>query len=212
MKALKIVTLVLVLFFTNNLIAQNIGIGTAIPDASAKLEVTSTNSGVLIPRMSKSQRNTIASPANGLMVFQNAPDSVGFYFYSSSTWQWLQNATKPLGKTFVVLKNDITNAQAAIQLAKEIGTITQYVRIENTTALTAVDLSGLGDIVELKINNNAALTTVVSNTLTSTTDGIEVKDNAVLNAVGFPSLQNCGYFNVTSNALLSSIQLNSISS
>lgn len=73
--------------------AQNVGIGTPTPNTSAKLEVSSTNSGVLIPRMSKAQRNAITSPALGLLVFQNAPDSVGFYYYNAGNWVWLQNAS-----------------------------------------------------------------------------------------------------------------------
>ena len=47
--------------------AQNVGIGTSTPNASAQLEITSTNKGVLIPRMSTSQINAIVNPAKGLI-------------------------------------------------------------------------------------------------------------------------------------------------
>lgn len=58
-------------------IAQT-GIGTTTPNASAKLEVASTDKGVLIPRMTESQRDAIVSPANGLLIYQT--DSLpGFY-------------------------------------------------------------------------------------------------------------------------------------
>ncbi len=54
------------------------GIGTTTPNASAKLEVASTNKGILIPRMTETQRDAIASPANGLLIYQT--DSLpGFY-------------------------------------------------------------------------------------------------------------------------------------
>src|SRR5947207_15378134 len=61
------------------------GIGTITPNASSLLDVTSTSKGVLIPRMTKTQRDAIASPATGLMIFQtnNTP---GFYYYSGSVW------------------------------------------------------------------------------------------------------------------------------
>ena len=60
-----------------NVFAQT-GIGTTTPDASAKLDVTSTNKGFLPPRMNASQRGLITNPANGLLVFQtDAP--TGFY-------------------------------------------------------------------------------------------------------------------------------------
>lgn len=46
-----------------------VGIGTLTPDTSAALDVTSTSKGLLPPRMTLLQRNDIASPAQGLMVY-----------------------------------------------------------------------------------------------------------------------------------------------
>ena len=62
-----------------SLYSQNIGINTQNPDASAALEIQSTDAGILIPRMSEAQRNLIASPATGLLVYQTDGAS-GFYF------------------------------------------------------------------------------------------------------------------------------------
>ena len=54
------------------------GIGTITPNASAKLEIAATDKGLLLPRMTSAQRTAIASPANGLLVYQT--DGVtGFY-------------------------------------------------------------------------------------------------------------------------------------
>lgn len=47
------------------------GIGTASPDASAMLDVTSTTRGLLPPRMTTAQRDAIASPANGLILYNS---------------------------------------------------------------------------------------------------------------------------------------------
>lgn len=51
------------------LAAQSIGIGTTNPHASAQLDVSSTTKGLLAPRMTTAQRNAIASPAKGLLVY-----------------------------------------------------------------------------------------------------------------------------------------------
>ncbi len=68
--------------------AQNVGIGTTTPNASAQLDVTSTTKGLLIPRMTGAQRVaipvTIASV--GLMVIQtntesSPPSSPGIYLF-----------------------------------------------------------------------------------------------------------------------------------
>ena len=49
--------------------SQGIGIGTTTPDASSALDVTATNKGLLIPRMNTASMLAIASPANGLMIY-----------------------------------------------------------------------------------------------------------------------------------------------
>jgi len=89
------VTLILLfafISFTSSL-AQSIGIGTAAPDTSALFDLKSTSKGILIPRMTKSQRQAIQSPAQGLMIFQT--DSLqGFYYYNTLQWQ---NLTTGLG-------------------------------------------------------------------------------------------------------------------
>ena len=55
------------------------------PDASAMLDITSTSKGILIPRMTQTQRDAISSPASGLMVYQT-DNTVGFYYYDGSSW------------------------------------------------------------------------------------------------------------------------------
>jgi len=61
---IKISFLVIVFAFSFfNAAAQNVGIGTTTPHASAKLDITATNAGLLIPRLTTAQRTGIASSA-----------------------------------------------------------------------------------------------------------------------------------------------------
>ena len=55
------------------------------PDTSAMLDVSSTEKGLLIPRMTEAQRTGIALPAKGLLVYQN-DGTEGFYYYDGSAW------------------------------------------------------------------------------------------------------------------------------
>ncbi|MBP7174027.1 MAG: tail fiber domain-containing protein [Cloacibacterium sp.] len=93
---------------------DNIGIGTTDPNISAKLDITATDKGILIPRVALTgdkDVTTIPSPAVGLMIYNTAtagtipepptnpkdelptdipePDNVvpGFYFWSGSRWE-----------------------------------------------------------------------------------------------------------------------------
>ncbi|MES2850120.1 MAG: tail fiber domain-containing protein [Bacteroidota bacterium] len=69
--------------------SQNVGIGTNTPDASALLDVSATNKGILIPRLTDVQMNAIASPANGLLVYNT--DSACFAYHSTTKWVFLKN-------------------------------------------------------------------------------------------------------------------------
>lgn len=71
---------------------DNVGIGTAKPDQSALLDLSSQTKGLLIPRMSLEQRGTIQNPASGLMVYQTDFLS-GFYFFDGKEWKSLASAT-----------------------------------------------------------------------------------------------------------------------
>ncbi|MFN5459447.1 MAG: hypothetical protein ACK5AY_06025 [Bacteroidota bacterium] len=66
--------------------SQNVGINSsgAAPAASAMLDVSSTTSGILIPRMTTAQRTAIVTPASGLLVYDT---SIGlFYYYNGTAW------------------------------------------------------------------------------------------------------------------------------
>ena len=65
----------------------DIGIGTNAPDASSILDITSTTKGILSPRVTTAQRDAIATPATGLLVFTtDAGDNGIFQFYDGSNW------------------------------------------------------------------------------------------------------------------------------
>ncbi len=65
----------------------NIGIGTTTPSTSSILDIVSSNKGILIPRLTTSQRNAIPSPAHSLIIF-----NIGNFcleVYDSVSNQWL---------------------------------------------------------------------------------------------------------------------------
>jgi hypothetical protein len=73
----------LVVLLTN---AQSVAINTDGSPAnnSSILDIKSSSKGILVPRMTTVQRNAIASPANGLLVYDTNSNS--FWFYNGSTW------------------------------------------------------------------------------------------------------------------------------
>ena len=64
---------------------SQVGIGTETPNSSSLLELSSTSKGLLVPRMTETQKNAISSPAQGLLIFQTN-GTVGFYSYDGTNW------------------------------------------------------------------------------------------------------------------------------
>ena len=77
---------------------NNVGIGTLNPDNSAVLDLTApaNDKGFLVPRLTTAQRNAIAAPANGLLVYDT---NFNCFFYFSTSWISLCQLSGPIGPT-----------------------------------------------------------------------------------------------------------------
>ena len=78
-------TLLAAVLLTGSTLAQ-VGINNENPDASAALDITSTTGGLLVPRMTETQRDAISPAATGLMIYQT-DGTAGFYYYNGSSWE-----------------------------------------------------------------------------------------------------------------------------
>lgn len=76
--------------------SQSLSINTdgSTANASAMLDIKSNTKGLLIPRLTKAEKNAVAAPATGLLIYQTGPDSTGFYYYQNLRWNWLADNTK----------------------------------------------------------------------------------------------------------------------
>src|SRR5688572_19134412 len=74
--------------------AQNVGIGTTTPDNSALLELNSTTKAFLLPRLTEAQKYAIATPAQGLLIYQTNTSTIAPYigqvptlwYYTGTVW------------------------------------------------------------------------------------------------------------------------------
>jgi polyhydroxybutyrate depolymerase len=75
--------------------SQRVGIGTTTPDTSAILDISSSNKGVLLPKvylLSIYDSITVAKPALALLVYntnQNLYDGAGYYIWNGKNWDIL---------------------------------------------------------------------------------------------------------------------------
>ena len=64
--------------------AGSLGLGILTPNTSSILDLTSTTKGFLIPRMTTTQRDAIATPATGLQIYNTTTNANNYY--NGSAW------------------------------------------------------------------------------------------------------------------------------
>lgn len=77
-------------------------VGSTSANTSAKLEVVSTSQGFLPPRMNSTQRTSIGSPSQGLIVYDTTGSTEGLYYYGSGStigWQKVLTNSSPVNLT-----------------------------------------------------------------------------------------------------------------
>lgn len=101
MKATNILYTLSLVLSTSLASHAQVGIGTSSPNASAALDITSTTQGLLPPRMTAAQRNAIATPAQGLMVYCNNCGTNGeAQMYNGTAWVNLVGGTTTAAHAF----------------------------------------------------------------------------------------------------------------
>lgn len=125
--------------------------------------------------------------------------SVPYALYSGSS--------KSQGKTSIIITGDVTDAQAAAQIAAEFGPYTENIYVTSTTNLTTIDLSSIKKLVNLKIQNNLKLANFNLSNLIEVYNDLDVGNNDVLTSATFPVLKILHAYDtgILNNPLLKSI-------
>lgn len=183
-------TFLLIFIVPFSLFAQ-VGINTENPDPSSILDISSTTQGMLTPRVTTTQKNAIASPATGLLVFDT--DLGIFSLYSGTEWipvgrgsaddftgwadysdtQYTSAAPFQLSTTKVTLPN---NAGNTVDSQKPIDITTFY--DPATQTITGRNGDGINITFEFKIRptSNQATRVTVSIDIGGTVGEIYTRD------------------------------------
>lgn len=142
---------ILLLVLQTGFISAQIGIGTQYPDESSILDIDSKSKGLLIPRLTTSERDQIVSPANALLIFNVSIQiiQVNIGTKTNPNWVGIGNSQNP------VVEN--TSLNSGKLLIGDANNVAKEVSVSGEASL-----SNLGDLTL----NNAA---VISKTLTGYT-------------------------------------------
>lgn len=115
----------------------NVGIGVTPPNANAILDVTSTTKAFMPPRMTTAQKNSVASPTAGMVVYDT--DMKGISYYNGTAWTTANNknvATKTANYTALqsddVILGDATSGAITITLPTAVGFSGKVFNIKKT--------------------------------------------------------------------------------
>jgi len=106
----KLLLLTIIVLSVNSIFSQ-VGIGTASPDPSAILEIESNTKGVLLPKLSDTERNGITSPQNGLLIFNTDSNTLEINTGTTASPVWKALSLTPnhfLGKFIISGTGNIT--------------------------------------------------------------------------------------------------------
>lgn len=199
--------IVLLLFFlTTTLGLAQVGVNTTTPDPSSMLDISATNKGVLVPRVSLANVTTTQldgtnTAATGLLIWNtNAAtvggNGVGFYFFNGTQWMPI---TQTATSDHDIYEVGSTNPPNAINDNKytegslTIGTntaATGVLDVDNATKTTSVDINNtfvtnpIG--IDVNLTSNAAGKTGIKTQFngtaaTGTNSFIQNTDNMVGN-------------------------------
>lgn len=131
------------------------------PAASAKLEISSTTQGLLIPRLTTTEQTAISSPANGLTIYNT--DSSDYVVYKSSAWRLIGTDGSHYVGTTLIPKNRASASQ----------TLTG---ISGLTSVANMDINS-GNDLSMSGANNVAISTLYTTTIGDVPNDIFIRVN-----------------------------------
>ncbi len=204
--------LILSAWFSIDSLSQNVGIATDTPDASAVLEIYSKDKGVLIPRMTCEERDSIKSPADGLLVYVTDTcangDLPGLFYFSSLNLKW-----NPIRIDISIIAGntldeayDQGGAGSGRNIEADAGSVdiqgygaNDALTITNTGNFEGIDLTGTtGTGIKVLTTTGSGLTT--SSSTDSAADLIFSQYSAPNSSDRFASGGHAGHFRNTSTA------------
>lgn len=150
-------------------------------DASSIVDIQSTTKGLLIPRMTETQRDAIASPATGLQIFQTDGTS-GFYYWDGAAWVAVTPSLTglpyiALAGTSVATNDIVVDANANSYNFSILGQRSGLTAINRITTIGDYSVIGNGAVLSIDDANDKLFIDVAAINGATIGDALTVVDN-----------------------------------
>ena len=187
------ISLILLMASTGSVFAQQ-GFGTNTPDKSAAVDISSTNKGLLIPRMDLTWNATddkivapVTTPAKGLLVYNQTgitevPE--GFYYFSDGKWHPIRASVLSDGTNTTVTGTGTASDPYVVNVKSLTGDVTGDVLTNKVVKIQNVPVSATGPTIGQVLKE-------VSGTWTpSTLTGSDISDAKTISATSPVKVNN----------------------
>lgn len=141
--------------FSVNSFSQSVGIGTTTPNSKSVLDLTSTNQGVLVPRVTDAGMASISASTaadNGMLVFNTTQNQFMYYSFPTGAWEpisgagsdndWVENADTIYNNTHYVVVGQQQAIDYIRMLVVNNGTRTALAGSSNGDGTEAIGVEG----------------------------------------------------------------------
>jgi hypothetical protein len=160
MKKLLLLAIITAITALNAIAQNNVGIGTTTPNAKAILDLQATNKGLLVPRMTTVQMNSVAtnSTTNGLLVYNTDLNCFHYWNTSTSTWKSMCASTGIINSGDTVIINLLKVDSAFIKnlFSTYIKADSAYIKLLRTDTI----IGGFGKFDSLYVGGQNILQTI----------------------------------------------------
>lgn len=168
----KITSLLLFIFLLSaSIVSAQYGIGTDNPSSSAALDISSTNGGILVPRMTSTQRDAITSPSNALLIFNITNNTFEVFKSTCNCWVTItDNGNTPA--------SNLVNTAPVASSVRYSGNFIQgqTITLQYTYADGQGDPEGLSTIIWQRATTNAGAGSINITGATGTTYTLQPAD------------------------------------